>query len=146
MTEKHVLFHPILHAATLLEDRLRERLAPLGITPRQARVLVALDRMGSASQVQLVEEFQIKPASMSTMTVRLIANGYVKRQISGEDKRTNVLVLTDEGRAFLKEIYKSWGDIDAFIIKTLGFEQARHHSEEALELALALRQAPGQNQ
>lgn len=146
MTEKRVLFHPILHAAALLEDRLRERLAPLGITPRQARILVALDRMGSASQVRLIEKFQVKAASMSTMTARLIANGYVERQLSVEDKRTNVLALTAEGRAFLQEIFKSWDDIDDFIISTLGLGRAHDHSIDALALTQALRKAAASKQ
>lgn len=133
------LFHPILHAATLLEDRLRDRLAPLGITPRQARILVALERMGSASQVALSDEFQVKAASMSTMTARLISNGYVCRQMSDKDNRTNVLELTDEGRAFLNEIFQAWTDIDVFITETLGDDEAEKYSKAALKLKHALR-------
>lgn len=87
MSERPILFHPILHAAAVLEERLRERLAPLGITPRQARILVALDRLGAASQAVLADEFQVKAASMSTMTSRLIANGFINRQMSVADKR-----------------------------------------------------------
>lgn len=142
MPEQPFLFHPILHVSTLLEDRLRERLAPLGITPRQARILVALDRVGTASQVMLSDEFQVKAASMSTMTARLIANGYVQRQVSDEDKRTNVLALTDEGRMFLTEVFQAWRDIDDFIETAIGIDEARRYSHSALKLRSVLSDGP----
>lgn len=142
MSERPILFHPILHAAAVLEERLRERLAPLGITPRQARILVALDRLGAASQAVLADEFQVKAASMSTMTSRLIANGFINRQMSVADKRANALELTEDGRAFLKEVHRAWGDIDGIIEQVMGTEVARAHSKQALKLLDALNSLP----
>ncbi|ASJ73615.1 hypothetical protein IMCC3135_17680 [Granulosicoccus antarcticus IMCC3135] len=49
LTKRHSHLH--LHFAHLLEERLRVRLAPLGIHPRQARVLDLLEKLGQASQV-----------------------------------------------------------------------------------------------
>jgi DNA-binding MarR family transcriptional regulator len=134
MANKPYLFHPILHVATLLEDRLRERLEPLGITPRQARILVALDRMGGASQVTLGDEFQVRASSMSTMTARLIANEYVYRQVNDTDNRANILNLTEKGRAFLNEIFQAWTEIDEFIIQALGEDEAQIYSQAVVKL------------
>lgn len=142
MSEKPFIFHPILYAAAVLEERLRERLAPLGITPRQARILVELDRLGAVSQTVLAETFQVKAASMSTMTTRLIANGFVTRQISAADKRANAIKLTDKGRNFLTEVRRAWGDINGIIEQALGTEVARTHSKQATKLLRALNSVP----
>ncbi|QFS83763.1 transcriptional regulator SlyA [Roseivivax sp. THAF40] len=141
MPEKSNLFHPILYAAVALEERLRERLAPLGITPRQARILLKLDRLGTVSQNVLAEEFQVRAASMSTMTARLIANGFVTRQISASDKRANAIELTDKGRNLLTEVRRVWRDINIIIEQALGTEVARTHSKQAINLINGLNRS-----
>lgn len=135
----------MLHSAALLEERLRERLDPFGVTPRQARVLVALDEMGPVSQATLAQEFRIKAASMSTMTSRLIANDYIRRGTNPVDKRANVLELTETGRAFLQEIHSAWRDIDALILDAIGNEDIAPFAEKAKTLRDALGgTTPGQ--
>jgi len=119
---KRFLLHQMLHSSALLESRLRERLSEVDISPNQARIIVALSEMGPASQTSLAEQFEVKSASMSTMTARLIKNGYIKRQIDPNDKRANLLFLTKEGVAFLDEIYAAWSDIDDLIKSALGAE------------------------
>lgn len=57
MNNKPYKLQPLIHAATLVEERLSAELAPFGIKPRQARVLNVLHLMGSASQVELAREF-----------------------------------------------------------------------------------------
>ena len=116
--------HCMLHAANLLEERLRHRLADIGISPRQARVIDALDRMGAVSQVALAREFGITPASMSTMTARLIAADFVTRRIDPEEARSNIVELTQRGRELLSEVQAAWRDIDALIADTMGAKDA----------------------
>lgn len=132
------LLHPLLHSCNLLEDRLRIRLAPYGIQPRQARILAALNRMGSASQVDLAREFHISPASMSTMSSRLIAAGLISRRPNRQTARSNVLTLTDKGREMLLVIHEAWHDMDRIIEDALGVEKARMLAEAARELRNAL--------
>lgn len=132
------IFHYVLHSAALLEERLRARLEPLGITPRQARVLVAMSRMGPVSQITLGQEFRVKAASMSTMTTRLIANGHIQRSINPNDKRANVLELTEAGRAFLDQIHEAWQDVDEVILEALGEEDTAPFAASAKALRDAL--------
>lgn len=117
-------FHFLLHAGALVEDRLRHRLADLGVRPRQARVLDALGRMGAASQVDLARAFHITPASMSTMTARLIAAGLISRQDHPNEARSYVLRLSERGRGLLSEIHAAWRDVDRLIEETVGAENA----------------------
>lgn len=116
--------HFLLHAAALVEEQLRERLAEIGIRPRQARIIQALSRMEPASQVSLAREFDITPASMSTMTVRLIEAGFVSREPHPDEARSNVLRLTERGRGLLSDIHAAWRDIDALIADRLGADDA----------------------
>ncbi|WP_372966585.1 MarR family transcriptional regulator [Marinobacter sp.] len=57
---------------------MRTRLAPLGIHPRQDRILSLLGMMEQASQIKLARKFGLTAASMSTMTSRLLATGLIE--------------------------------------------------------------------
>ncbi len=121
-------FHGLLHSAELVESALREQLAPLGILPRQARVLEALSRTGPVSQTDLASAFGVTSASMSTMTDRLLAAGYITRTIDPTSRRQNVLDLTDSGRTLLDGINEAWSAVDDTIRAVLGRESATFFS------------------
>lgn len=124
MTTDPFSLHFLLHAAALVEEKLRERLAEIGLRPRQARIIQALSRMEPASQVSLAREFGITPASMSTMTVRLIEAGFIFREPHPDEVRSNLLRLTERGRGLLSDIHVAWRDIDTLIAERLGAENA----------------------
>ncbi|WP_376878287.1 MarR family winged helix-turn-helix transcriptional regulator [Albirhodobacter sp. R86504] len=134
--------HYILHSAEILEDRLRKRLARLDLLPRQARVIDALARMGKASQVTLAREFSITPASMSTMTLRLVLGGWISRVPNPDDPRGNILELTEKGRALHADIQSAWADIDALIYSLLGDDDASSLLAGAAKLHSALGARP----
>lgn len=136
-TEPYTL-HFLLHSAVLVEERLRLRLADLDIPPRQARILDALGRMQKASQAELAREFDLTPASMSTMTARLLHAGYISRTPHPDEARSNVLQLSDTGRGLLTEVYKAWSDIDRMIVDTMGAEKAAQLARLTHELRDAL--------
>jgi len=97
--------HYLLHSAALVEKRLSLLLSPLGLGPRQARVLDALNTLGQTSQIDLARECDITAASMSTMTSRLIDAGYVSRVSDPINTRSNMLSLTPLGLALVD---RSW--------------------------------------
>ena len=117
-------FHGLLHSANLIEAELRQRLAPLGIQPRQAGVLEAMGRMGLVSQSDLAAAFAVTSASMSTMTDRLLAAGYITRAVDPASRRQNVLELTDKGRTLLGGIGEAWSAMDDCIRGALGTDAA----------------------
>lgn len=138
--------HFLLHSASLVEERLRERLAEIGIRPRQARIIQALSEKESASQAALARAFDVTPASMSTMTVRLIEAGFISREAHPDEARSNVLRLTERGRALLSDIHAAWRDMDALIAEQIGPTE----TETLARLTRALRdslggRAPGAN-
>lgn len=124
-------FHGLLHSADLVEGELRKHLAPLGVLPRQARVLEAIGRLGQVSQTDLAKAFGTSSASVSTMTDRLLAAGHITRSPDPSSRRQNVLALTDQGHALLGGISDAWTAVDKTIRAALGsdadtfFEQSR---------------------
>lgn len=121
-----------------MEEELTRRLKPLGIGPRQARVIEALDRMGEVSQAHLARAFGITQASMSTMTSRMIAGGYITRRPDPDDSRGNLLCLSDEGRTLLTEIDKVWASIDDFGAEVIGKDRYEALASDAKALRDAL--------
>lgn len=130
--------HYLLHSADLLEARLHRQLAPLGIKPRQARILDALDGMEGASQVELARAFDVAPASMSTMTARLVAAGFITREADPGDPRSNRLRLSKKGLAMLDHVRAAWLAVDEAIEIALGPDRAQQLADITLELRNAL--------
>lgn len=139
MQHTHPDLHLLLHSAALVEDALRKRLAEIGISPRQARILDALSRMGPVSQTLLAREFNLTPASMSTMISRLLAAGYVTREVDPREARSNIVELSEQGAERLNAIRHAWSDIDRLIESKIGVQNAR----ELARLAGQLRDALG---
>ena len=139
MTTGPFTLHHLLHSADLVEDALRQRLACIDRHPRQARIIDALARMEPASQVTLARAFDITPASMSTMTARLIEAGFVTREVDPHEARSNLLRLTPRGRGLLSEIHAAWRDVDALIAERIGAVEA----ETLSRLTRALRDGLG---
>lgn len=145
MARQKYKFHSLLHAADLVEDQLRVQLAPLGIRPRQARILNALRRMGTASQVDLANEFNVTAGSMSTMIARLIAMNLVSRTKVPEELRTDVLQLTPLGLSMLKQVHTVWRHMNTVLEDALGQEKADMLGVLTTELKFALGgHIPGQ--
>lgn len=132
-------FHLLLHSANLVGEQLRLKLADIGLSQSQARVIDALARMGAVSQVTLVREFGITPASMSTMTSRLIEAGYITRKVDPAEARSNIVELTPKGRDLLAHVYAAWREIDVLIKDTLGEE----NTGQLAELTRSLRDQLG---
>lgn len=124
MRNKPFKLHPLIHSATLIEDLLRVELKPIGIGPRKARVMNVLYLMGSASQGELAREFGITRASMSTMTSRLIAGGFITRKVDEDGQRRVKLKLTAKGTALIEQINETWRKVDRIMEESIGKEKA----------------------
>jgi DNA-binding MarR family transcriptional regulator len=94
---------------TRLTKRVRRRqaqlLAPMGLTPAQAR---ALRVIGHADQplrmIDLAESLGIVPRSVTTVVDALERAGLVRRAIDPANRRSTLLALTDGGAAALGEM------------------------------------------
>lgn len=138
MTNGPYKLHPLIHAANLVEERLGVVLAPFGIKPRQARVLNVLHLMGSASQGELAREFEVTAASMSTMTSRLVAGGFVRRTVDNSETQRVQLMLTAKGTELIGPINKAWCEVDRVMEDAVGNDNAHNLARLSAELRTAL--------
>ncbi len=138
MRKARFKFHSLLHSSSILDKRLATLLTPIGIKPKQARILNVLDRIGPTSQKMLAEQFAVTSGSMSTMIDRLLAAGLVHRKKHPDDKRTDIVSLSKRGCAVLVDVRAVWHEIDELIVEKLGAEKAAIFNELTRELKYAL--------
>lgn len=138
MTKKPYKFHSLLHSANILEKRLATLLTPVGITPRQARILNVLNRVGEVSQTVLTEQFDVTSGSMSTMIDRLLKLGMIERRKNPKDRRGDLISITNQGMTVLHEVRDAWQDIDELIGEKLGSDKAALLTDLTRELKFAL--------
>src|SRR3954469_19443917 len=95
----------LLGQAALAGDRLvNEALAAEGVRKYHFRVLVALEDDGPLSQAELGRRLHIDRSDMAAVAAELEASGYLTRQRDANDRRRNVVALTDAGGEALERM------------------------------------------
>ena len=72
------------------------------------------------------------------MVTRLEKLGLVTRYREPDERRSDVLSLTTQGKAHLKGIRTTWRQTDALIVNAIGAEKAQLLGELTAELTFAL--------
>ena len=80
-----------------------DALAPLGVKPRQFNVLATLAANQTWSQQDISRALGVDPNVMVGVVDELERLALARRRRSTQDRRRHVLVLTDEGRAVLRD-------------------------------------------
>src|SRR3954468_2948263 len=94
----------LLKRALLKLDGLHEKnLAPYGISARELAVLLLLDAREPESQQQAAKRLGIDRTTMVALIDALENKGLVARRPDAEDRRRNVIALTDSGRKTLQQ-------------------------------------------
>jgi DNA-binding MarR family transcriptional regulator len=110
-----------------------ERLAPLGLEPRQFGMLTRLAANEGTSQQAIGELIGLNPTRMVFLVDELEKQGLVERRRNPDDRRSYALYLTGQGRARLSEARRVSIGHDREIGASLTGAQRR-------ELAALLRQ------
>jgi DNA-binding MarR family transcriptional regulator len=84
-----------------------ERLAPLGLEPRHAGMLVRLAANEGLSQQALGELIGLNPTRMVFLVDELEQRGLVERRRNTADRRSYALYLTPQGRYTLRQVQDS---------------------------------------
>lgn len=85
-------------------DRFADRVAELGLTPREAGALRVLGSAQGISQRQLAERLGTVPSRLVALIDELERKDYVTRSRSEDDRRNNVLSLAPLGQRVLREL------------------------------------------
>ncbi len=85
-------------------DRFADRIAALGLTPREAGAIRVLGRRQGLSQRELAELLGTVPSRLVALVDELETKGYVLRERSEGDRRNNVLTLAPGGERMLAQL------------------------------------------
>ncbi|MQY06669.1 MarR family winged helix-turn-helix transcriptional regulator [Actinomadura macrotermitis] len=93
-----------VRAAKRIRRAQTERLAPLGLTPAQARVLRLVVGGGPLRMVDLADRLQVVPRSVTTLVDALEEAGLVTRTPDPANRRSLLVEPTERGRAVRAEM------------------------------------------
>jgi len=75
-----------------------------GFNKTQLRTLVRLNRNGSQTMSELVQQLNIEKGSMTSVIDSLIDGGFAARERDENDRRRVIISLLDEGRALAQQV------------------------------------------
>ena len=91
----HILMYRAFHGQRAMLRPVREA---LGLGPGQPKILLFLHADGPASQRAIADYFHIDPGTVSRMMEPLLRNGFITQTQSPDDRRVNLIELTEKGR------------------------------------------------
>jgi DNA-binding MarR family transcriptional regulator len=91
------------HAQLRLAELTAAALAPLGISGRQCAVLIAIDSRVPLSQQEVAGRLGVDRTTMVALIDELEDQGLVQRRRDPDDRRKNVVALTEVGAATLRQ-------------------------------------------
>jgi DNA-binding MarR family transcriptional regulator len=110
----------LLHRALQLGlDFYNQEAGTLGVTQRQYAVLCAVAAEDGLSQTQLVRVTGIDRSTVAELVARMSGLGLLARQRAAGDGRTNVVRLTEKGRALLESSGPKVAAADKRLLKLL---------------------------
>lgn len=80
------------------------RLAESGARRDQYLLLLAVDELDGASQADLGRQLMMDRSDMSALVDEMAAAGHLVRERDEQDRRRNVIRLTDAGRVLMEEL------------------------------------------
>jgi DNA-binding MarR family transcriptional regulator len=124
------------HAERRMEELNREALAPFGIDARELGILLVIASHDPGSQQQAAQRLGIDRTSMVARIDALEDKGLVARRPHPEDRRRNVVELTDTGRATVRQATEASEGAEAAMLASLTPKEAEG-LREALHIIVA---------
>lgn len=141
------VLHLLHRAQQAADEAFAAAFADTGLTPRQLAVLVIVGEREGTNQVGLVDATGIDRSTTADLVRRLMRKGLLARRRARHDARSNVLRLTDEGRAMLASFRTRASEVDRMLLDVLP-EAGRAGFVEALGRIATMAPSttsPGQN-
>ena len=99
-------------------------LAPLGINGREAAVLRAIDAGRPVSQGEIARVMNVDRTTMVALIDDLQLKGLVQRRQDPDDRRKNVVELTDAGRGAVQQAAEAVGQAERDFLAPLSAAEA----------------------
>ncbi len=133
-----------------LSERVSEEIRPIykdrfGLNRPEWRVLVALADLGSATAKKLGEHSSQHKTKVSRAVYALEQRRWLKRETDPEDRRSEILSLTDAGQRAYSDLVQPMRETEANFLERLSplDREALERGIAALETELGLRSPNG---
>jgi MarR family transcriptional regulator, temperature-dependent positive regulator of motility len=136
------VLHLLHRAQQAADEAFAAAFADTGLTPRQLAVLVIVAEREGTNQVGLVDATGIDRSTTADLVRRLMRKGLIARRRARHDARSNVLRLTEEGKALLTSFRTRAAEVDRMLLNSLP-EASRTPFVDALGRIAAINPGAG---
>lgn len=119
------LLYAIKQVEQVVRARLDMVLRPHGVTALQYTALTVLHRRDGMSSAELARNAFVKPQSMADLVSALESRRLVARVKDAVDRKRVNVVLTEEGRAFLRKCETDVADLEHMMLGDLTDHQVK---------------------
>ena len=102
-----------------------EALTPVDAHGYHFAVLAALDEFGPASQIAIGQRCGIDRSDTHAIVNDLVDGGYAEREPDPQDRRRNIVTITDAGRGRLRELDRILDRVQENLLGALSPEERR---------------------
>ncbi|NRF99181.1 MarR family winged helix-turn-helix transcriptional regulator [Paenibacillus dendritiformis] len=96
------------------------------LSDSQTYILVKLATEGPQKVSGLAESIGITPGGVTSISDKLIANGYAQRKRDEEDRRVVFLEITDKGMDVMRELHRERLEIIRYLFNNLPPDDLQH--------------------
>lgn len=122
MDKKHIVWE-ICRIAREHRKLVEKRICSLGIHPSQHHFLMYLSRHGACSQNSIAEAMGVSASTVAVSLKKLEKGGYIEKQSSTEDCRSNRIVLTPRGEAVALQSKSLFEEVDRQMFENIEEEK-----------------------
>jgi MarR family transcriptional regulator, negative regulator of the multidrug operon emrRAB len=135
-----LLLRTLILVGRALGELMEEALRPYGLNDTEFRVLVNLFSQpdGIGHPGDLCAAAQQTPANMTRITDTLVARGLITRIPSVQDRRRQILELTDQGRALMNQMIPSAFEPLRSLLSALPAPELQHMRGQLKRIAGAI--------
>ncbi|KAB0676291.1 MarR family transcriptional regulator [Aureimonas leprariae] len=129
----------LLSVSRSVRQLLAMRLVDLDVAVGQDQFLLSFEDDGQVSVAEIAIRLSVRASTVSKMTDRLAAKGWVVRSADNEDARRVLVHLTDEGRAARDAVLRVEAEVEAEILAALAEKTATVSALAELDAVVAKR-------
>jgi DNA-binding MarR family transcriptional regulator len=118
------LAYLLKHAQERLAGLTGAAMAPFGVTGRECAVLIAIDSMPPISQQEVARRLGVDRTTMVALIDVLEGKGLVERRRDPDDRRKNVVALTEAGRVTLRRASRAGDEAERRFLAALSGDEA----------------------
>lgn len=115
----------------IYDDELRD----FEVKPSQLSLLVVVAKAGPIRRIDIGRAADLDPSTLTRNLSVMLANGWIKEVVEGDDRRGNPVSITPKGKNLIERVAPAWRKAQQRARKLLGNDQA--------DALLSMVNAPG---